>query len=458
MRTQPTLPIQLSLGACLKAVGVLVGFLLPVVLLSGCRGAQPAALCRDCNILLISMDTLRADHLGCYGYEQQTSPNIDRLAERSVVFERAVSQSAWTRPAHASMLTGLYPVEHGIVAMSRNGGLNPSIPTLAGILSHAGYRTGAFTGGANMSAHFGFGQGFESYRSPGRRFEDHLPAIERWLDRDDGRPWFLFVHGFDPHRPYKSLPADRKALGLPRLPARGARTTCKTGGDPAALAPLVAEYDAAVHRGDRSIGRLLEIVGARGGSEKTIVVFTSDHGEEFLEHGRCFHIRTLYREVVQVPLIVSVPGISARRVDQVVPASAAITPTLLELVGHRKPRQPGPSIAAALSGDRADVGEVVSETSSRYVESKGHGHGHVRALTTDDDKLIDWIAQGRREYYDIRADSLETKPVTNSPRIAVLSRRLERWLESHPPLDLEATDAVLPERLRNQLRRMGYID
>ncbi len=425
---------------------------------TGCRAVGAEPLCRDCNILLISMDTLRADHLGSYGYSKPTSPSIDALAEQSVVFERAISQSAWTRPAHASMLTGLFPVEHGIVEMSRNGGLDPSIPTLAGILSDGGYRTGAFTGGANMSAHFGFGSGFGTYRSPGRRFEDHLEAVERWLGRDDGRPWFLFVHGFDPHRPYKSLPEDRAALGLPTEVAKRARTLCKTGGDRTATGPLIQEYDAAIHRGDRSLGRLLELVEEHGAGNDTIIVFTSDHGEEFLEHRRCFHIRALYREVVHVPLIVRVPGMKARRIDQVVPASAAVTPTLLELVGYRRAEHPGPSVVDALLGGRADVGAVVSETSSRYVESKGHGNGHVRALTTDDDKLIDWVQQKRREYFDIRADPDEQHAIADSPRIDILAQRLERWLEAHPPLELDDLDRVLPERLRSQLRRMGYIE
>jgi arylsulfatase A-like enzyme len=435
-------------------------FVVAVLLAAACRPTTSEVPCPDCNILLISMDTLRADHLGAYGYARPTSPNIDALASDSVVFERAFSQSAWTRPAHASMLTGLYPVEHGIVEMTRRSGLDESIPTLATILSDAGYRTGAFTGGANMSAHFGFDNGFESYRSPGRRFENHLPAVERWFDRDDGRPWFLFVHAFDAHRPYKSLPSDREALGLSMTVPKGTRSACRTGADPAAVAPLVAEYDAAIHRGDRSLGRLLELVEQHGGTEKTVIVFTSDHGEEFLEHGRCFHIRTLYREVAQVPLIVKVPGFEAGRVEQVVPASTAVVPTVLELVGRRAADQPGPSLLAALRGGRAAIREVVSETSSRYVETSGrsHGHGHIRTLTTDDEKLIHWVEQGRYEYYDIRRDPLEKSPEIDSPRINVLARRLESWLERHPPLDLQARDVVLPERLQNQLRRLGYME
>ena len=160
------------------------------------------APCAGCNVVLISLDTLRADHVGAYGYPRPTTPNIDALAAQSVVFEQAVSQSAWTRPAHASMLTGLYPAEHGIVSIARGLALAPTQPTLATTLAEHGYATAAFTGGGNMSAHFGFDNGFATYRSPGRRLSDALPEIGRWLDAHRDGPFFLFVHAFDPHRPY----------------------------------------------------------------------------------------------------------------------------------------------------------------------------------------------------------------------------------------------------------------
>ncbi|RMF19365.1 MAG: hypothetical protein D6760_13135, partial [Deltaproteobacteria bacterium] len=195
MGTAAVLMVVLCLQACRRETGT------PVV-------------CERCNVVLVSVDTLRADHVGAYGYERPTTPHLDRFAAASVVFERAVSQSAWTRPAHASMFTGLYPVEHGIVSVHPPRRLGSKVPTLAAVLSRAGYRTAAFVGGGNLSAEFGFDSGFEVYRSPGRRFSETVPEAIAWIERDAGRPFFLFVHGLDVHRPYRADEADRLALGL----------------------------------------------------------------------------------------------------------------------------------------------------------------------------------------------------------------------------------------------------
>jgi arylsulfatase A-like enzyme len=217
----------------------------------------------------------------------------------------------------------------------------------------------------------------------------------------------------------------------------------------------VDEYDAAIHRGDRGMGALLAVLEKRGVLGNTIVVLTSDHGEEFLEHGRCYHIRSLYREIVHVPLVVSVPGVQPRRVAGVVPASASITPTVLDLVGRRPASIGDGSLQRAIAGGAPGFGYVVSETSSRYVS--GRGYGHVRALTGNDEKLVHWVAQGRYEYFDLRSDPREMRPI-GSPRIQVLARVLERWVEAHPPRVDELPDVPLPEALRKELRKLGYID
>jgi arylsulfatase A-like enzyme len=413
-----------------------------------------APLCEGCNVVLVSLDTLRADHLGCYGYERPTSPRIDAFASESFLFADAVSQSAWTRPAHASMLTGLHPREHGIVTMLKTAVLSADASTLPARLSAAGYRTAAFTGGANMAAEFGFDNGFDVYRSPGRRIENHLPHIRKWLGRIGDDPFFLMVHGFDPHRPYKSEPVDRRALGLGPVPARGINRACTETKSKAQMAPFVAEYDAAVHRGDRGFGALLDLLRERGLYERTVVVLTSDHGEEFLEHGRCFHIRTLYREVVRVPLIVRVPGAEPARIAGVVPASVAIAPTVLELVGARGRSFPGPSLLPAMVAGAASFPFVVSETGSRVGPQ---GYGRVRAITSDTEKLVHWIDQDRVEYYDLQADPFETIPAAGGPRADAMMARLQRWESTHARR-LHATNArAVPEHVQRALKALGYV-
>jgi arylsulfatase A-like enzyme len=415
----------------------------------------PAA-CPGCNVVVISMDTLRADHVGAYGYTRPTTPNVDRLAEDSLVFERAISQSAWTRPAHISMFTGLYPAEHGVVAMFGPGKMPPGAPTLAESLKAAGYATAAFTGGANMDAFFGYDRGFDVYRTLGKRMFDNLDATLQWLDRPRTGPFFLFFHGFDPHRPYVSEPVDRAALGLPPRPAAGWPKLCKDGTPPEDLAPYLGNYDASIHRGDRAVGKLLDALRDRGLAERTIVLFTSDHGEEFFEHGHCFHIYTLYREIVEVPLIVHIPGVPARRIATPVPASVAVAPTILDLVGAPRRGVVGPSLAATVAGTEQTLGPVVSETGSRW--KPGREFGHVQALTRDSDKLVHWIDRERLEYYDLESDPAERIPRRDGDGLRTTSRLLREWALAHPPVHRRGSEAPTPRTLKRQLRKLGYVD
>ncbi len=419
-------------------------------------GDRTAPLCPGCNVVVISLDTLRADRTGVYTAGLPTTPALERMASGSVVFERAISQSAWTRPAHASMFTGLYPSEHGIVAMSERRRLHPELPTLASALGRAGYRRAAFTGGANMAAEFGFDSGFEVYRSDGRRLEDNLGSALAWISAADERPFFLFLHGFDPHRPYRSEPADRRALGLPGQRTRGLKQACQSGRAPDNLDRHLAEYDAAVHRGDRSLGRFLAGLDELGHGSDTVVVFTSDHGEEFFEHGRCFHIRTLYREVVEVPLVIRVPGLEPRRVPAPVPASVAVAPTVLGVVGAPRHGVAGPSLVDALMGKGWDGRFVVSETSSRL--AKGRDSGHVRAATRADDKIVRWLSAQRSEYFDLSTDRAENRALEPGRRGRALESALDAWVEQHGPRLEAPAHGPLPDRLARKLRALGYVD
>lgn len=439
----------------------LVVAVLGVALLgSGCDATARRVrtdLCLRCNVVLISFDTLRADHAGFHGYRRPTTPNLDRLARRAVVFDNAISQSAWTRPAHASMFTGLYPSEHGLVAVDRNVALDPALPMLASVLRANGYATAAFTGGGNMSAHFGFDAGFDTYRSPGRRLADGLDDVDAWLDTVGDRPFFLFVHGYDAHRPYKSTAEDRAAVAIAETPPTvGINLACRTGRSPADVAPYVDEYDAAIHHGDRAVGRLLASLVRRGRMDDTVVVVTSDHGEEFLEHRACFHIRSLYREILHVPLVYSVPGLEPRRVSSLVPASVSVAPTILDVVGVAKRLREGPSLAPFLDGRKTpDFDYVVSETAIRY---RGRRYGHVRSLTGEREKLIRWTLEQRHEYFDLTSDPGEARPERNAARARPLLRHLDLWLAAHPPRDAVVSAARMPAALRDDLRALGYVE
>lgn len=434
----------------------------------GCESV-PKYSCADCNILLISLDTLRADHVGAYGYSRDTTPNIDALAGRGVVFENAISQSSWTRPAHMSMFTGLHPIEHGVVGLSDRRRLADDTPTLARILSEHGYTTAAFTGGINVSRVFGFDQGFGEFRSNGKYFRDNLEETRYWLNEHRDERFFLFWHGYDAHTPYPGHAMDRAALGVAEQPPRvGLRRVCKREDAPRRIARFIDEYDSAVRRGDRYVGKLLAELARLDLLEKTILVFTSDHGEEFLEHRGCFHVNTLYREVLHVPLVVVAPGLAPRRVAAPVPASVAIGPTILDLAGIEEHSLPGPSLASALVGGKLPLREIVSET-RRSVES-GRGRGHVRSVTTATEKLVDWITLGRRERYDLLTDPTERSPQENGADVDRLMAVLARWQSMHPPREETTTKLATTagrerlnpgepgSELEQQLRSFGYVE
>ena len=275
------------------------------------------AICESCNVVLISMDTVRADHLGTYGYGRPTSPNVDRLAEKAVVFENAISQSAWTLPGHGSMMTGLYPGRLGVTQYPAKRSL-PRVRSLAEEFSRAGYATGAFTGGGFVAAHFGFDRGFDVYASDGRRFEHNLEEALSWLRNNKDRRFFLFLHGYDAHRPYYSTPEDKRAVGLMGKRTAEQRGFCRKDNreKPDNLDVVIKYYDAAIRHGDVAVGRFLDERGTLGLDDRTVVLITSDHGEEFFEHGNCDHVRFLYREVVGVPFILRVPGLGRPRLDR----------------------------------------------------------------------------------------------------------------------------------------------
>lgn len=422
-------------------------------------------VCKDCNVVLVSVDTLRADHVGAYGYARPTTPEIDRVAERAVVFENAIAQSSWTRPAHMSIFTGLHPREHGYLALADRLRLPEKVPTLASVLRERGYATGAFAGGMNVGKVYGFDRGFDVYRSNGKDFRDNYEEARFWLGERGGERFFLFFHGYDAHTPYSSDPADREALGLARDDlAKNLRKTCREEGGPERILPFVDSYDAAIHRADRYVGKLLGELSRLGIAERTVVIVTSDHGEEFLEHGGCFHIATLYREVLHVPLVVAAPGLAPRRVARLVPASVGIAPTVMDLLGIDE--HPFPAASLLAEPGASEGAEVVSETEQ---SPKGGGHGHVRAVTTEEAKLVDWLGEERREYFRLPEDEAERAPLAGGGEAAAtLAARLDAWATAHPPrlssrrrpASAEKEDEASEEereRLDEELRSLGYL-
>jgi|HubBroStandDraft_3_1064219.scaffolds.fasta_scaffold39163_2 arylsulfatase A-like enzyme len=335
-----------------------------------------AALCPDCNILLISIDTLRADHVGAYGYARPTSPNLDRLAAESVLFERCIDTGGGTLPVHTSMFTSLPPTVHGVWADAKKA-LDPARITLAQQLRAGGYHTRGYTGGGFVRALFGLGKGFDFFYDEGGDFKVELPMLDRWLDSYRGGKFFLFLHTYDVHSGWVRRPYDPPD-GFDRLFTAGYRGRfdgCAGGRcaselflhynqeieqgrlrsadlfTPEELAYVVGLYDGGIAYVDRELGRLFARLRAMGLYDKTLIVFTSDHGEEFLDHRLLLHDQN-YEEVVRVPLLIRFPhgAQGGRRIGEMV-STLDLMPTLLDAVGiPPNPEVRGRSVLPLLSG------------------------------------------------------------------------------------------------------------
>jgi arylsulfatase A-like enzyme len=278
------------------------------------------------HILLVVLDTTRRDRLSLYGYERPTTPNLDRLAAESTVWDEAYATSTWTSPSHASLFTGLFPAAHGVTQSAWE--LRPELETLAERLRASGYRTAGVVGNPMVGRGFGFDQGFEEFRETWRerRSEEQLhPALEhleRLLASDDPRPLFAFVNIIEPHSPYTSGVEHRgEFLRHPDLELFNNQWRAYYAGEarfePRELEHLGDVYDAGLRYVDGLVGAMVDLLRARGALDDTVLVVTSDHGENLGEHEHLDHVFSLYEPTVRIPLLARHPDSFAagRRVD-----------------------------------------------------------------------------------------------------------------------------------------------
>jgi arylsulfatase A-like enzyme len=432
---------------------------------------QPA---RPQNVLLIAIDTLRLDRTSLTGAEVpgEFTPHLGAWAAGATVFSNAVSQAPWTLPAFASIFTGMYPRQHGAIEFGRS--LRARETSLAEVLREAGYRTGAVVSNFGLRRDMGLAQGFELYDTSQIGDAEAITsggvtqqALE-FLARDDGRPFFLFAHYMDPHATYRDhaeyteADAYRGWLRDESHHVMDLRAVSDRMG-PAERDFVRHLYDEEVEYADAEIGRLLAYLRESGRDRDTVVVFVSDHGEEFLERGWIGHSRHVHDEVIRVPFAMDLPALpDAPRVVTTQVETRAIAATLLDYLGieHELPVH-APSLLPLLQGASEAWGprDAFSEIwLKKPAEGTTIERDRTSCLRTERWKLILTHETGALQLFDLEADPGETRDVAaEHPEVLTeLEGRLRAWLAEQPG-SVGGGSVALDEATQRELRALGYL-
>ena len=429
-----------------------------VVLASSCGTGEHV------NVVLILTDTVRADHLSCYGYERNTSPHMDSLAVAGTLFEKCQGQASWTLPSMASIISGVAPVVHGAGRNSSGfHGISNDAPWLPLAFHRSGYRTAAFFNVMFMNEDFGFHRGFQHFDCRGVASGNSLrkagPTVDdflEWLDADDvNKPFFAAIHFYDPHIPYRAPEPYRSLYTDPEYAGDygdtwGEGVTEMIDVNSGAVVPaqadlqnLMALYDGEITYMDSEIGRLLAELRARGLAENTIIVIVGDHGEEFLDHSGIEHGRTLYQETTHVPLIIAGPGFNEGGVVTQHVAQLDIAGTLAAAAG----------IEFTVFEPSQNLMEELDTT--RNIPASGvlwRTQGDLVSIVSGNSKIIWSVEDDSMESFNLAADPLEREVL--EPSEDQIQAAGYYW--TTPPAG-EAPLVDYSETAARELRNLGYI-
>jgi arylsulfatase A-like enzyme len=452
--------------------------LLAALLLACGRGASP-------DVILITLDTTRVDHVGAYGYERDVTPALDSLAAEGVLYERAWSTAPWTLPAHASMFTGKHPTSHGAHFNAEAGEarlseaidprlrrqsatasqikvnrLGESAVTLAELLRERGYATAAFVGGPWLAPVFGLLQGYETQHATvdelsGRPANELTDAAIAWLEAvPPERPVHLLLNYFDPHSPY-APPRGYDDFPHARTPlVWGEDAVIRSGRLPAEQRrAYVDRYDGEIRFMDHHLGRLLQALRAAGRYDSALILVVADHGETFGEHGLFGHARWLYEELLRVPLVIRFPhgrdGGTAVS-DQV--SVVDLLPVVAAEVGFELP----PDVEGVPLGQRELVlAEVFRDALGIRIYGKRFDRELAAAIRWPWKLLLD--DAGRAELYDLSADPAELRDRTGAAQEVALREALAAARAALVPPATQAAAEVTPET-HKRLRELGYVE
>ena len=443
------------------------------------------------NIVLITLDTLRADHLSCYGYQKSTTPNLDRFAEESVIFKNAYATSPWTSPSHASLFTGMYPSKHGlhhnwkVMNSNRVVPLSEDHQTLAEILAGQGYNTAGIIGGFWCKSTVGLAQGFDHYDDAlinvipdlqhftlfkiiNKFFPLHDSAVRRglnfsrvasqinrrvfsWLEENYQTPFFLFINYFDPHYPY--LPPDEYSQLFKENETSVVNESEKNRMD------LLAQYDGEIAYVDNKVGILLEKLKELNVYENTLIIITSDHGEFFGEHGLWFHAHELYQGVIKIPLIIKYPLSSKRGVSSERVSLVDIMPTILDVLNLPIPKEVQGVILSET--ERTVLSEVYKHKYKQPTKGKNFAR-ELKALFKDNYKYIKEYQNNSDEYnelYDIENDPGELQNLisTMPEKAEAMDKKMKEWLQYSQDQTVKDKPVKIDDATREALRALGYI-
>jgi choline-sulfatase len=403
------------------------------------------AAANNLNVVLVTIDTLRADHLGCYGYTGVETPNIDRLAAGGTKFVYTYAQVPFTLPSHASMFTSTYPMWNG-VRDSAGPPLAGGSVTLAKVLKENHYATAAFTAAFVVDGFFGLNQGFDTYydnfpprdasmtaqEETGlqRRADEVLAVALEWLKKNSHEPFFTWIHFYDPHHPYD-----------PPEPFRS-----RYRHNP---------YDGEIAYVDTAIGKLMDFLEAKGLREKTVIVVTSDHGEALGEHDESYHGYYVYDSTLRVPLIISLPKTKNQAKEISLPVSLLdVAPTILQIVEiPRPPQMQGRGLLASILGKSQTPVPIYSESLFAHLH---FGWGTLHCLHFGWNKLI---LSKRPELFDLEKDPGERNNLFAENRAMVVEykHRLEEIVTTYTRNLPQKDPPKLSEEALNKLRALGYI-
>ncbi len=388
------------------------------------------------NVLLITIDTLRADRLSCYGSQFPKTPHIDSLAERGVLFSRAFANTSTTLPSHTNILLGTTPLYHG-VHENLNFVVSEELLTLAEHLKSHGFTTGAFVGAYALDSRFGLSQGFDTYDDDYARTHSVNPAtLERkaeevvanalaWLERQDS-PWFLWIHLWDPHTPYE--------------PPEPFKTQFKDN-----------PYEGEVAYVDFTLGKLFNYMEENGLFDKTAVIFTGDHGESLGQHGEETHGIFAYNTTIWIPLIISIPGKKPGRINHYV-SHVDLFPTLCDVLGLEKPSfLQGVSLLPALEEKKLQERPIYIESLYPYYSL---GWAPLKGFIHQKRKFIDSPIP---ELYELNKDFDELKNLAPRKKLDTYKKQLEDIVSGLTPSKKVKAERAVDRETREKLRSLGYV-